>query len=82
MAHFDKVLPGRVYRVIYEQLVSDTESEVRRLLAYCGLPFEAQCLKFYENERAVDGELRAGAQADLSRWHWSTGAIMSVTLEY
>jgi tetratricopeptide (TPR) repeat protein len=53
MAHFDTVLPGRVHRVIYERMVEDTEAEVRRLLAYCGLPFENACLRFYENERAV-----------------------------
>jgi Flp pilus assembly protein TadD len=53
MAHFDAVLPGRVHRVHYESLVENTEAEVRALLAYCGLPFEAQCLRFYENERAV-----------------------------
>ena len=44
MAHFDAVLPGRVHRVIYEDLVEDTEREVRRLLDYCGLPFEDGCL--------------------------------------
>ena len=53
MAHFDAVLPGRVHRVIYERNVEDTEAEVRRLLDYCGLPFEEQCLRFYENDRAV-----------------------------
>jgi tetratricopeptide (TPR) repeat protein len=53
MAHFDTVLPGRVHRVIYEELVADPEAEVRRLLDHCGLPFEAGCLRFYENDRAV-----------------------------
>jgi tetratricopeptide (TPR) repeat protein len=53
MAHFDAVLPGRVHRVHYEALVENTEAEVRRLLDYCGLPFEPQCLRFYENKRAV-----------------------------
>jgi len=53
MRHFDEVLPGRVHRVIYEALVEDTEGEVRRLLDHCGLPFEAGCLRFYENSRAV-----------------------------
>jgi predicted Zn-dependent protease len=53
MHHFDAVLPGRVHRVLYESMVADTETEVRRLLAYCGLPFEEGCLRFYENERAV-----------------------------
>jgi len=53
MAHYDAVLPGRVHRVFYEAMVEDTEGEVRRLLEYCGLPFEPGCLKFYENDRAV-----------------------------
>ena len=53
MAHFDEVLPGRVHRVFYEAMVEDTENEVRRLLARCGLPYEEACLKFYKNERAV-----------------------------
>jgi predicted Zn-dependent protease len=53
MAHIDSALPGRVHRVFYESTIEDTEAEVRRLLDYCGLPFEAQCLRFYENERAV-----------------------------
>jgi tetratricopeptide (TPR) repeat protein len=53
MAHFDAVRPGRVHRVIYEAMVADSERETRALLAHCGLPFEAACLRFYENERAV-----------------------------
>jgi len=53
MAHIDGLLPGRVHRVFYESTVEDTEAEVRRLLDYCALPFEEQCLRFYENERAV-----------------------------
>jgi tetratricopeptide (TPR) repeat protein len=53
LAHIDAVLPGRVHRVFYEKMIDDTEGEVRRLLDYCGLPFEDRCLRFYENERAV-----------------------------
>jgi tetratricopeptide (TPR) repeat protein len=53
MAHYDEVLPGRVHRVIYERMITDTEAEIRRLLDYCGLPFEVGCLRFYENERPV-----------------------------
>jgi predicted Zn-dependent protease len=53
MAHFDAVLPGRVHRVIYEDMVEDTEAQVRRLLDYCGLPFEEACLRFHENARTV-----------------------------
>jgi tetratricopeptide (TPR) repeat protein len=53
MAHFDAVLPGRVHRVFYERMIDDTEGEVRRLLDYCGLPFEESALRFHENPRAV-----------------------------
>jgi hypothetical protein len=53
MTHFDTVLPGRVYRVSYENVVRDLEGEVRRLLAHCGLPFEEQCLNFHQTRRAV-----------------------------
>jgi tetratricopeptide (TPR) repeat protein len=53
MAHFDTVLPGRVHRVVYERMVEDTEGEVRRLLDYCGLPFEEGCLRFFDNPRPV-----------------------------
>jgi predicted Zn-dependent protease len=53
MDHFDRELPGRIHRVIYEDLVDDTEAEVRRLLDYCGLPFDAACLRFWETERPI-----------------------------
>jgi predicted Zn-dependent protease len=53
MAHVDEVLPGRVHRVIYEEMVADPETQVRALLDHCGLPFEKGCLRFYENDRAV-----------------------------
>lgn len=53
MAHYDDVLPGRVHRVIHEDLVHDPEPHIRKLLDYCGLPFEEACLKPHETERAV-----------------------------
>ncbi|MEP6546906.1 MAG: sulfotransferase [Gammaproteobacteria bacterium] len=53
MEHVDTVLPGRVHRVHYERLIADTEGEVRRLLEFCRLPFESQCLQFHENRRVA-----------------------------
>lgn len=53
MAHFSTILPNRVHRVAYEALVTDTETEIRRLLAYCGLRFEPACLRFWETRRVV-----------------------------
>jgi tetratricopeptide (TPR) repeat protein len=53
MDHFDAVLPGRIHRVIYERMIEDPEGQIRALLDHCGLPFEAACLSFHENDRAV-----------------------------
>ena len=53
MAHFDRVLPGRIHRVYYEDTVSDTESVVRGMLEYCGLEYEPACLRFFESDRPV-----------------------------
>ena len=53
MDHFDEVLPRRVHRVHYERFVADPEGELRRLLDYCGLAFEPECLRFYANPRTV-----------------------------
>ncbi len=53
MRHWDEVLPGRVLRVCYEDVVDDLEGNVRRMLDHCGLPFEPACLAFHETRRSV-----------------------------
>jgi hypothetical protein len=53
MAHFDKLMPGRVHRVIHENLIAEPEIEVRELLDHLGLEFDEHCLRFYENKRPV-----------------------------
>jgi len=53
MAHYDDCLPGKTHRVIYEEMVADTETQVRKILDVCGLEFESQCLRFFENDRPV-----------------------------
>ena len=53
MNHWDAVLPGKVLLVNYERLVDETEPEVRRMLAHCGLDFDERCLRFWETERAI-----------------------------
>ncbi|HET9638057.1 MAG TPA: sulfotransferase [Allosphingosinicella sp.] len=51
--HFDEAMPGRIHRVLHEDMVEDSEAEIRRLLDFLELPFESACLRFYENDRAV-----------------------------
>ncbi|HSZ10175.1 MAG TPA: sulfotransferase [Steroidobacteraceae bacterium] len=53
MAHWDQVLPGRVLRVWHEDVVDDLEGNVRRMLDFCGLDFEAACVDFHKTERSV-----------------------------
>jgi tetratricopeptide (TPR) repeat protein len=53
MRHWDAVLPGRILRVWYEDVVEDLEGNVRRILEFCGLEFEPTCVEFYKTERSV-----------------------------
>jgi tetratricopeptide (TPR) repeat protein len=53
MRHWDRVLPGRVLRIHYEDVVEDLETNVRRLLDYCGLGFESGCIEFHRTARNV-----------------------------
>ena len=45
--------PGHVHDVVHERLIADPETEIRALLAFCGLPFDPACLRFHEAERTV-----------------------------
>jgi hypothetical protein len=53
MAHWHRILPGRILDLPYEQVVTDQEATTRRLLDYLGLPFEAACLDFHMNPDAT-----------------------------
>ena len=53
MAHWDRVLPSFVLRVRHEDVVENLEGEVRRLLDFCGLPFERACVDYHRTERSV-----------------------------
>ena len=53
MSHWNEILPGKVLRVQYEDVVADLETQVRRILEYCELPFEQACVDFHETKRSV-----------------------------
>jgi len=53
MRHWDEVLPGRILRVRHEEVVEDLEGNVRRILDFCGLPVEPECVEFYKTQRSV-----------------------------
>jgi len=72
-AHFERTLPGRVHRVLYEDLVADPEGQTRRLLDYCGLGFEPACLTFHETRRPVRTASALQVRRPISREgleHW------------
>ena len=54
MAHWRRALPeGAMLEVQYEDLVADFEPQARQIIDYCGLPWDARCLKFHEAERPI-----------------------------
>ncbi len=53
MDYWDRLLPGKILRMRYEEVVADLDTQVRRLLDFCGLPFEDACIDFHKTERAV-----------------------------
>ena len=53
MDHWDRVLPGFVLRVLHEDVVDDLEGQVRRILKFCGLPFERACVDYHRTERSI-----------------------------
>ncbi|WP_375403935.1 sulfotransferase [uncultured Sphingomonas sp.] len=73
MAFWQARFPGRVLELGYEKLVADQEGETRRLLAHCGLEWDARCLSFHENAAAVAtpsaAQVRRPMNADaVARW--------------
>jgi len=53
MAHWDTVVPGKVLLVHYEHLVADLEGQVKRILDFLDLPFEEECLHYYQTDRSI-----------------------------
>jgi tetratricopeptide (TPR) repeat protein len=54
MAHWDRVFPGKIVSVQYEELVASPEELIPKMLDDCGLSMEESCLRFWENPRQVD----------------------------
>ncbi len=54
MAHWRHVMPeGSFADISYEELVGDLEGQARRIVDFCGLPWDERCLSFHSAERAV-----------------------------
>ncbi len=53
MRHWGRVLPGHILRMQHEDVVDDLEGNVRRLLDFCGLDFEPQCVEYHKTQRSV-----------------------------
>jgi hypothetical protein len=74
MAHWRSVLPaGAMLDVSYEEVVDNLEEQARRLIDYCGLPWDDRCLSFHETRRPIatssNVQVRRPIYRDsLSRW--------------
>ena len=73
MAHWHRVLPGRILDVAYESVVEDQENWSRKMLSFCGLDWESACLEFHKTQRNV--RTRSNVQvrqpiyrSSLARW--------------
>jgi len=80
MRHWNAVFPDAVLTVYYEDTVTDLQTQVRRLLAHCELPFEAACLRFFETKREVKTasaeQVRQPIYADaLGKWRAYAGHV-------
>ena len=53
MDHWDAVLPNKILRVNNEDVIEDLEGQVKRMLDFLDLPFEEECISFYETDRSV-----------------------------
>ena len=74
MRHWDEVMPGKILHVTYENLTADPETEIRKVLDFCGLPFDARCLDFHKTERRVrtasSNQVREKLHTrSIGRWH-------------
>ncbi|MCI5105246.1 MAG: sulfotransferase [Pseudomonadales bacterium] len=67
MQHWDGVLPGEILTVENEVLIDDFDNQLGRMLDYCGLPFEEQCLRYYETERDIRTPSAEQVRKPLSR---------------
>jgi len=54
MAHWRRMLPAQsILDVRYEDIIRDLEGQARRIIAYCGLPWDPRCLAFHKTDRPV-----------------------------
>jgi tetratricopeptide (TPR) repeat protein len=73
MEHWNAVLPGKILTVHHEDVITDLEGSVRRMLAFCGLPFEPACLQFHKTERSIRTASSEQVRRPISRAgleHW------------
>ena len=77
MSHWEAVLPGAILRVQHEDVLDDLELQVRRILEYCDLPFEQQCLEFHKTERAVRTPSSEQVRQPIYKMRCSNGNIMN-----
>lgn len=53
MDHWNRVLPGKILKVNNEDIINDLEGQVKRIIDYLELPFEKECISFYNTKRSV-----------------------------
>lgn len=85
--HWRRVLPaGAMLEVSYEELIDDLQGQVKRLLEYCGLEWDARCLEYHRNTRAVSTASsvqvrQAPYRGSIGRWRRYEGILVPLLRE-
>tara|TARA_E500000178_G_scaffold95673_1_gene94692 strand:- start:758 stop:2713 length:1956 start_codon:yes stop_codon:yes gene_type:complete len=53
MLFWNTIFPDSIYKIVYEDVIENPESEVKKLLNYLELDFEESCMDFYKSKRPV-----------------------------
>ena len=74
MQHWKNILPGRIHRVRYEDMVSNSEAQTRQLLEFCELEWQPQCLEFYKRSSGVSTASASQVRqpiysSSVNKWH-------------
>ena len=53
MMHWNDLYSEKIINFNYEELIENSETKTKKLLEFCGLPWDSNCLEFFKNKRAV-----------------------------
>ena len=65
MEFWNEKFRGEIFNINYEKLISNNEEEIKKLIKYCGLNWEENCLSFYKNKTPIKTMSTAQARSPI-----------------